>query len=149
LKSGYLAYDQRHVAKFHAVAFLPSDWQIGGGITWSSGLPFSFVSRAQSTDNVDYLQTRRLFGRRDLTTGKFSPELRNENRNHAVYDVNVRGQKNFVIGGVTAGAFFEVFNLLNSDDLRVYTINPSYTSLQADAERRFGRRFQIGIRLDF
>jgi hypothetical protein len=149
LKSGYLAYDQRHVAKFHAVAFLPSDWQIGGALTWSSGLPYSFVNRAPSTDNVVYSQTRRLFGRRDLNTGKFFPEQRNAHRNHAVYDINVRGQKNFVIGHVSAGAFFEVFNLLNTDDLRISEIDNFVNSLQAEETRRFGRRFQFGVQMDF
>ncbi|HEV8337096.1 MAG TPA: carboxypeptidase regulatory-like domain-containing protein [Candidatus Polarisedimenticolia bacterium] len=149
LKSGYLAYDQRHVAKLHAVAFLPSDWQIGGAITWSSGLPFSLVNRVRSSDDVLYPQNRTLFGRRDITTGKFYAESRNIHRNHAVYDINVRTQRNFVIGHMSAGAFFEVFNLLNTDDLRITEIDNSVDSLQAEETRRFGRRFQIGIQMDF
>jgi hypothetical protein len=149
LKSGYLSYDQRHVAKFHAVAFLPGDWQIGGGITWSSGLPFSFINRFQSSDDVNFTQTRRLFGHRDPSTGKFIPEQRNTHRNHSTYDLDVRAQKNLVLGKASAGAFFEVYNLLNSDALRVFEIDNRFRTLQSDETRRFGRRFQVGIQLDF
>jgi outer membrane receptor protein involved in Fe transport len=149
LKSGYLDYDQRHVAKFHAVSFLPADWQLGGTVTWSSGLPYSFTNRFQSGDNVDYIQTRRLFGRRDPNTGYFIEETRNAHRNHAVYDINVRTQKNFVIGRTAAGAFFEIYNLLNTDDLRISEIDNRQWALQAEETRRFGRRFAVGVQLDF
>ncbi|HEV8337344.1 MAG TPA: carboxypeptidase regulatory-like domain-containing protein [Candidatus Polarisedimenticolia bacterium] len=149
LKSGYLSYDQRHVARFNAVAFLPGDWQVGGSVNWSSGLPFSFVNRFQSGDNVQFTQTRRLFGYRDPNTGKFIPELRNAHRNHATYDLNVRAQKNLVLGKVSAGAFFELHNLLNSDALRVSEIDNRFRTLQSDETRRFGRRFQLGVQLDF
>jgi len=149
LKSGYLDYDQRHVAKIHLVSFLPGDWQLAGSITWSSGLPFSFTNRFQATDNVDFTQTRRLFGRRDPSTGYFIEELRNSHRNHSAYDINVRTQKNFVIGNTAAGAFFEIYNLLNADTLRVEEIDNRVRTLQADETRRFGRRFQFGIQFDF
>ncbi len=149
LKSGYLDYDQRHVAKFHAIAYLPGDWQLGGGLTWSSGLPYSFVNRFQSADSVDFAQTRRLFGHLDPNLGKFYEEPRNIHRNHAVYDISVRAEKKFVVGQVSAGTFFEVFDLLNSDDLRVFEIRDNETSLQALEIRDFGRRFQFGVALDF
>ena len=149
LKQGYLDYDQRHVAKFFATAFLPADWQLGGGITWSSGLPFSGVNRFQSDDNVEYVQTRRLFGSRDANTGIFRPEPRNAHRNHSVYDINVRTQKNFVVGHSAASAFLEIFNLLNQDDLRVFEIDDREVSLQAQETRAFGRRFQVGFQLHF
>jgi len=149
LKSGYLDYDQRHVAKIHLVSYLPADWRLGGSITWSSGLPFSFTNRFQSADNVDFTQTRRLFGRRDPNTGYFLEELRNSHRNHSAYDINVRTQKNFVIGNAAAGAFFEIYNLLNADTLRIAEIDNREDTLQAEETRRFGRRFQFGIQLDF
>jgi len=64
-------------------------------------------------------------------------------------------------GVCEAAAVIEVFNVLNTDDLRVFTYEPSKgefkpgqgillaTPLQLDAERRFGRRFQIGLQLQF
>ncbi len=149
LKKGYLNYDQRHVAKFHAIAYLPGDWQFGGGITYSSGLPWSMINRFRSSDNVDYPQIRRLYGYLEPNSGLFLEENRNLHRNKAVYQVDVRTEKRFVIGQVSAGAFFEIFNLLNTDDLRIYDIDNSFDTLQANEERDFGRRFQFGVHMDF
>ncbi len=149
LKRGYLNYDQRHVAKFHAVAFLPRDWQFGGGITWSSGLPFSMINRFRSSDNNGFPQIRRLYGYVEPNTGIFLDENRNIHRNKAVYEVNVRTEKRFVIGQVTASAFFEIFNLLNDDNLRIFEIDNSFDTLQATEQRDFGRRFQFGITMNF
>jgi hypothetical protein len=136
------------VVKVNATAFLPGDWHVGGTAQWASGLPYSFVDEFVALDNVGYAQSRKRFGYVEPYQG-FITEHRNSHRNHGVYNFNARAEKSFVIGKTSASAFFEVFNLLNSDDLRVYTINPNRRTLQADEERRFGRRFQIGVRLDF
>ena len=66
------------------------------------------------------------------------------------------------MGKVSSALFLEIFNLLNEDDLRIRTYDPSKagdtaagneaigaTHLQLDAERRFGRRFQVGFQFDF
>jgi len=145
---GFLDYDQRHVVKINAITYLPGDWRLGGTGQWASGLPYSFVDTFLAEDDVGYVQARRRFGYVDPFLG-FVTEHRNNHRNHAAYNFNVRSEKSFVIGKTSASAFFEVFNLLNSDDLRIHTLDSTRTSLQADAERRFGRRFQLGIRLDF
>jgi len=149
LKSGYLSYDQRHVAKLHAIAYLPADWQLGGAVNWTSGLPYSFVNRFQSNDNAEFIQTRRLFGQRDINSGFFYAEHRNTHRNHSAYDLSARLRKNFVMGHSAAGAFFEIYNLLNTDDLRVNEIDNRNATLQADEIREFGRRFQIGLQIQF
>ncbi len=149
LRYGYLEFDQRHVAKFFATAYLPGDWRIGGGITWSSGLPYSNVNRFVAGDNVDFAQIRRLYGYKDLNTGKFYDEDRNTHRNPAAYSIDVRTEKQFVMGKVSSGAFFEIFNLLNTDDLRVTEIDNRARSLQSVETRDFGRRFQFGIKMNF
>jgi outer membrane receptor protein involved in Fe transport len=149
LRNGYLGFDVRHVAKFFATAFLPSDWQVGGDISWFSGLPYSLVNRVLTADNVDFGQLRRIYGYRDPNTGIFYDEDRNMHRNHAFYVLNARTEKQFVIGKVSAGAFFEVFNLLNSDDLRVFEIDDRTAALQSTEIRDFGRRFQFGFKLNF
>ena len=147
-ESGFLDYDQRHVVKVNATAYLPGDWRLGGTAQWASGLPYSVVDEFVALDNVGYSQSRKRFGYVDPFQG-FITEHRNSHRNHAAYNFNARTEKSFVIGKASASAFFEVFNLLNSDDLRIYTLNSNRRSLQADEERRFGRRFQIGVRVDF
>ncbi len=52
-----------------------------------------------------------------------------------------------MLGNATASGFLEVFNLLNSDDLRIYAIYPEFAST-VDGERRFGRRFQVGFQVN-
>jgi len=162
---GYLDYDQRHVVKLNGTTFLPGDWQVGASMTWSSGLPYSVISRFFAMDNVDYQQFRTRFGFSQRTEGEqavFVPELRNTRRNDAELNVNLRAKKALVLGKFSSAVFFEVYNLLNRDDLRVYTYEPDRGAgsgsdelglrsipLQVDATRRFGRRFQVGFQIDF
>src|SRR2546425_3486993 len=48
---GFLDYDQRHVIKLNAVAFLPGDWRLGGTATWASGLPYSATTVYSDDDD--------------------------------------------------------------------------------------------------
>jgi hypothetical protein len=161
---GYLDFDQRHVVKLNAVIFLPRDWQVGCAASWASGLPYSIISRFFALDNVGYQQFRTRFGHTPLVHGevpRFVTLRRNILRNDATYDVNLRARKSLVVGRTSSALFFEVYNLLNTDDLRIFTyepdqpdrINPDGTltagPLQTDAVRRFGRRFQIGFQFEF
>ena len=162
---GYLSFDQRHVVKVNASIFLPRDFQLGIVTSWSSGLPYSVISRFFASDNTGYSQFRTLFGFTELNpsgTGlEFHSLPRNSERNGAVLDINTSIRKSFVLGRTTGAVSFEVMNLLNSDDLRVLTYEPvtgsgfdvggdgALTPLQLDATRRFGRRFQIGFQFSF
>jgi outer membrane receptor protein involved in Fe transport len=161
---GYLNYDQRHVIKLNAVAFLPGDWRLGGTITWASGLPFSGIVYYDDSDDVGFVQNRLLFGQLGNGGYGINPENRNIHRNAATYILNTRVMKSFVIGKASASAFLEVYNLLNSDSLRVDQLDqiPAQASFGASGpaiitpavisltgERDFGRRFQIGFQVDF
>jgi hypothetical protein len=160
---GYLDYDQRHVVKFNLSAFLPRDWQVGTAITWSSGLPYSVISRFFALDNADYQQFRTRYGtvERRADRWEFEPRRRNSERNEPIYDVNLRARKGLIVAGHSAAIFLEVFNALNTDDLRIVSYDPAplvgfdidnptaQGRLQLDATRRFGRRFQIGFQVDF
>ncbi|HEV8701378.1 MAG TPA: hypothetical protein VGV60_08925, partial [Candidatus Polarisedimenticolia bacterium] len=162
---GYLDYDQRHVVKLNGAAFLPGDWQVGASATWSSGLPYSVISRFFGSDNADYQQYRTRFGYTLLASGqepRFIPVRRNSGRNDSILDLNLRVRKAVVIGRTAAALVFEVFNVLNSDDLRILTYEPTpdifqvtldtrtpQGPLQIDAIRRFGRRFQVGMQIEF
>jgi outer membrane receptor protein involved in Fe transport len=171
---GYLDFDQRHVVKLNAVSFLPRDWQVGVSASWSSGLPYSVVSRFFGLDN-DYQQFRTLYGYRTIENGDliFKETGRNSGRNDSFYDINLHLRKSVVIGRISTALFLEVFNILNSDDLWIHTFEPNRGDgfnptqrntgsdvsvgtlplisgpLQLDAERRFGRRWQIGLQFDF
>jgi hypothetical protein len=165
---GYLDFDQRHVVKLSGMTYLPRDWQLGMAATWSSGLPYSNVSRFFALDSAGYQQYRTVYGSTQRTgdgnTFEFVPEPRNVHRNEAILDLNLRARKAFVIGRTAAAAFIEVFNVLNTDDLVIRTYEPDRPQdagpvtpeagglagpLQVDGVRRFGRRFQIGLQIDF
>ena len=169
---GALGFDQRHVVKLSTTVFLPGDWQLGFSGSWSSGLPYSVVSRFFAQDDHGYQQYRTRFGYVEEFIDEegepargFKTVPRNSERNAAFYDFNLRARKTIVLGRVSAGFFIEVFNLLNSDDLRIFTVeptapefrNPTPTTdpqnvlgpIELDAQRRFGRRFQLGFQLDF
>ena len=161
---GYLDYDQRHVVKVFGTTYLPHDWQVGSSMTWASGLPYSIVSRFFALDNEGYQQFRTRFGYTaiDPVSGpRFVPMGRNSRRNDRTIDINLNIRKSFVLGRTSAAAVVEVFNVLNTDDLRIFTYEPSKgqfkpgegillaSPLQLDAERRFGRRFQIGLQIEF
>ena len=160
-EESYLDYDQRHVIKFNAVAFLPGDWRLGGTILWSSGLPYSYVNHVNDTDDAGYREMRMLFGHLGTDGYGFTPERRNIHRNPASYLINTRIMKSFVLGKSAASAFLEVYNLLNADNLRVYSseevparylLNGAVRippSSRLVSERDFGRRFQVGFQIDF
>ncbi|HEV8376178.1 MAG TPA: carboxypeptidase regulatory-like domain-containing protein [Candidatus Polarisedimenticolia bacterium] len=145
---GYLDYDQTHVLKLNATSFLPGDWRLGGTIIYASGLPFSVIQETEANDDVGYVQARKVFGYYDRTRG-FVSENRNTHRNHASYLVNARTEKAFVIGKASASAFFEIFNLLNTDDLRIYSLDSGLVNLNINGVRSFGRRYQVGIQINF
>jgi len=162
---GYLSFDQRHVVKLNATVFLPRDFQLGFITSWSSGLPYSVISRFFASDNTGYAQFRTLFGYSavDRATNQleFHSLPRNSERNNAMLDLNASVKKSFVLGRTTGAVSLDVMNLLNSDDLYVTSYEPvtgtgydlgglsSLTPLQLDATRRFGRRFQIGVQFNF
>jgi hypothetical protein len=170
LEQGYLSYDMRHQVKVNLVTYLPHDWQLGGVLSWHSGLPFSVISRVRAFDNFDYLQDRTMFGYVRQASGEpntFIPMRRNSERNDAVYNVNLRASKAFVLGRLSSKFFMTVDNLLNTDDLTIRTENRNLTGiappsnpgqpprdsplsvLQLDSERRFGRRFEVGFQIEF
>ncbi len=159
---GYLAYDQRHQVKFNAVTYLPGDWQIGASLIWASGLPYSVISTFLALDSVDYAQFRTLYGQVERIPPeedvahqgfRFVRERRNLRRNPDAYEIDLEAKKAFVIGRMNSKLVLTVENLLNTDDLTIFTYQPSEPNrggaLQLDAERRFGRRFEIGFQFEF
>lgn len=145
--------------KLTSSLFLPGDWQLGIASSWSSGLPYSIISRFFAVDDYTYQQFRTRYGYTNAS-GTFVAVPRNSERNASVLDLNFSGRKNFVIGRNTAALVVEMFNVLNSDDLRVLTYEPNKgsgfvpgdqnvpsTPLQIDGTRGFGRRYQIGFQL--
>jgi outer membrane receptor protein involved in Fe transport len=136
---GFLDFDRTHVVKFSATTFLKRDFQLGGTVEWASGYPWSTIRRRRSNDDVGYVTFRRRY-----PTGQ-----RNDQRNDNTWLFNLALRKSFVIGKISAAATLDVQNLLNSDELRVFEINDSAVTNQVFGVRDFGRRYELGLVLNF
>ncbi|MFB3134042.1 MAG: TonB-dependent receptor domain-containing protein, partial [Rhodothermales bacterium] len=146
LEDGFLNYDQRHIFKFFAVAHLPKEFSVGGAITYASGLPFSVINRDFVVDDLGNATFRTVF----------PTAQRNDQRNRDYWTFDFNLKKSFTIGGrVRATASFDVFDLLNTDDLRIFSVNraaPNGLEIfdpGQPATREFGRRFQFGLEFYF
>jgi hypothetical protein len=153
---GYLDYDQRHIVRFNGTTYLPGAWTVGGILAWSSGLPYSTITQVFDLDNFEYGQARTLFGRIQPTSigdEVFVPERRNSQRNDPILSIDLQATKAFVIGRFVSKLILTVDNVLNQDNLRVFSYVPDNSdrsgSLQLTAERDFGRRYSIGYQLEF
>ncbi|HEX5044317.1 MAG TPA: carboxypeptidase regulatory-like domain-containing protein [Candidatus Polarisedimenticolaceae bacterium] len=140
----YLSYDQRHVVKVVAAVHAPHAWEVGGTVRWESGLPYSEIVAVESyyADNPEHgfdfplpqLRYRYVNGKR------------NTHRNPGYWTLDARVARQFRLGKkANLGLTFEGFNLLNDDTLRIVEI--SQGTLRG--VRRFGRRFQVGLRASF
>jgi hypothetical protein len=142
---GFLGYDQRHLVKLNARTIVPwwGGFRLGSTVQWESGLPYSLLDRRIVRDahtgfhgaEYNYLNDRTLY-----ETGQ-----RNDQRNESFWTLDVNFQKEFTIGPTTWSTQFEVFNLLNNDRLWIHDrINDAVI-----AERRFGRRYQVALKVNF
>ena len=132
-----LEFDQTHAVKITGMGFLPHGQTFGGSIRWSSGLPYSVVERQFSYDDWDNPSIRTSY-----------PEgPRNSVRNEGVWTVDLSYRKWFDLQVLDAGLGVEVFNVLNSDDLILTTVDRG--AVGSEFERRFGRRWQLGLELHF
>jgi hypothetical protein len=142
---GFLAYDQRHMVKVSAVTLTPWGLRIGGTLRWESGLPYPILLSRLTAFNVplDYggLGDRSIESRLRYPTGQ-----RNDQRNASFWNVDLRLAKEFNINRrVQLQLTAEVFNLLDDHTLRL----DSEVNYVSSGTRRFGRSFQLGVRLAF
>jgi len=142
---GALSYDQTHVVKINAVGLLGKGWRLGGLIGWESGLPFSILASRQTVygrppeyqNQVDMDQKFRF---------RYPSRQRNDQRNDSYWSIDLRVAKDLAISrAVHLQLSAEVFNLLNDDTL----ILGDQINGDNGGVRRFGRRWQIGMRLAF
>ena len=142
---GYLSYDQRHVFRLNAVTIAPKGIRLGGTIRWESGLPFSFVQ-----SSVIPFVLPKEYG--TIGVGGSQPNFtyptgsRNDQRNESFWNFDAR-----IAGNIRASRKVqmelsaEFFNLLNDNTLiQVNTVDGIF-----DGTRRFGRQYQLGLRLAF
>jgi len=142
---GFLSFDQRNVVKLSAVGLAGWGMRLGGTIRWESGLPFSvLVSRPtvygrppEYGNLVDMDQEFRF---------RYPTRQRNDERNPTYWTIDAKVAKDFAISkAVTGQVSVEVFNLLDDDTIALEDrINGVNTGI-----RRFGRQWQLGMRVAF
>jgi hypothetical protein len=150
---GPQSYDQRHVVKLNATTITPWGFRLGTAVSWQSGLPYSIV-----VDNLSYDQGIPQYGSISRATQTRRRRLyangqRNSERNTAYWNVDVRASKEFNVGSrVNMQISAEIFNLLN-DDTYIIWDPVTESGLQINganvATRRFGRRWQLGLKVAF
>jgi len=142
---GYLSYDQRHVFRLNAVTIAPKGIRLGGTIRWESGLPFSFVR----TSAIPFVLPE-AYGTIGVGGSQFNysypTEARNDQRNESHWNFDARIAGNIKVSRkVEMELTAEMFNLLNDDTLiQTDTIDGNFAGT-----RRFGRQYQLGLRLAF
>jgi hypothetical protein len=142
---GLLSYDQTHVVKINAVGLLGRGWTLGGLLRWESGLPYSELESRQTV----YGRPPEYQNQVDLDTKfrfRYPSRQRNDLRNSSFWTIDARVAKNFEFSSnFQFQLSAEVFNLLNDDTL---VLEDRINGLNGGV-RRFGRRWQLGMRLGF
>lgn len=142
---GFLDYDQRHVVSLSAVALTRWGLRLGGTVRWESGVPYSLLE-----DKLTVFARPPEYGNLGDTDQRFRFRYptgrRNDQRNPSYWTVDLRLAKEFKLArGGQLQLTGEVFNLLNDDTL----ILDDRINGESASSRRFGRRYQLGLRLGF
>jgi hypothetical protein len=135
---GFLDFDQTHRLILSGVTHFPGDQSLGGMVEWVSGLPYSRIRQKESADSFGSFTYRTTY-----PTGQ-----RNDQRNEGRWMLNLHYRKGFTCRGLSASVGVDVENLLNTDDLAVDTVDVD-AFIGVEAERRFGRRWQLSAELTF
>jgi outer membrane receptor protein involved in Fe transport len=150
--AGFQSYDQRDVVKLNATTVTPWGVRLGTAVSWQSGLPFSLVEERVSPDILP--PTTELFAapgarqRQIYVTGQ-----RNDQRNPSYWNVDLNAAYQMRLArGIDLQVSAEVFNVLDDGTLMVYNLDRE-RGIQLNGEneaiQRFGRQWQLGLKLAF
>jgi hypothetical protein len=146
----YLTYDQRHVLKLDGTYFLPLDFIVSASVRYQTGTPYSINVKQFSDFDGDGIPDP---GETPSgsPTGYYGD--RNSERNDNYWNLDLRGEKDFVFKGITVGVFADVFNVLNDQSTvatEKFMEDDGLGTITTTSEtKRFGRRFQLGFRINF
>jgi hypothetical protein len=151
-EQGYQSYDRRHALKVNATAVTPLGFRVGAAIQWQSGLPYSVLLQ-----DISILLTPPQYDNfyRQYSAPRivYPTHRRNDQRNRSYWNVDAKLVKELGLPkGMNLQLTAEIFNLLNSDTYAVYSRGLDSGSVingRAGGFRRFGRQYQIGVRLAF
>jgi outer membrane receptor protein involved in Fe transport len=152
-EKGYQSFDIRHAVKVNAIAITPWGFRLGGAVNWQSGLPYSILfQRVSSTTTLPPYN----FGKSYTSQRTAYPTgQRNDQRNTSAWNFDAKFVKELNLGkGMNLQLTAEIFNLFGENTYTVYNASPFVKSGQQIngsnvAFRRFGRQYQLGMRLAF
>ena len=149
---GFQSTDQRHVFKAVLTRVTPWGVRLGGTVVWQSGLPYSRIRQTLSYDTIPPVlgDFGGVEGRVRL---QYPTGVRNDQRNVSYWDFNLKAAREFRPSrGVSLQTSLEVFNLLNEGTYIIYNAGPglgAQVNGRNSAYRRFGRRYQLGLKVSF
>ncbi len=144
-EAGYLSFDRRHSLKVLATTITPWGFRLGGIATWQSGLPYSLLFRSASDSNS--LPAYEGFSQQFTSVRtRYVTHQRNDQRNKSAWNFDANLVKDINLAkGVHLQLQAKILNLLNQDTYVV--TNEINTTNQA--VRRFGRQYELELRLSF
>jgi len=149
---GFQSYDQTHVVKMNATTVTPWGIRLGTSVTWQSGLPYSLLTQDFSTDTLPP-STISIGGQGSRQRQTYPTGVRNDQRNDSFWNLDLKATKELRLGkSMNLQLSAEVFNLFDDDTFQVY--NPflqrgvNVNGID-EGRQRFGRSWQMGMRLSF
>jgi len=149
---GFLSFDRTHSVKVNATCITPWGFRLGGAARWESGLPYSIVVR--NVSNSASLPAYSNFGAQFSSARTRYPTLqRNDQRNGSAWNFDVNLVKEMSLPkGMNLQLQAKIFNVLGENTYVVYNSNTKLgeqVNGTDDATRRFGRQYEVGMRLAF
>jgi hypothetical protein len=150
-EKGYQSYDVRHALKVNATAIVAGGIRLGGTVQWQTGLPYSILlRRTAAASALPYYNIGNTFY--SVRTA-YPTHQRNDQRNAAAWNFDAKLVKEFNLPkGMNLQLTAEIFNLFGENTYVVYnqfTKSGQQVNGTNDATRRFGRQYQLGMRLAF
>ena len=150
-EKGYQSYDIRHAVKLNATTIIPGGIRLGGSVQWQTGLPYSILFRR--TSEASALPYYLILNDFRSTRTMYPTHTRNDQRNQSAWNVDAKLVKELNLPkGMNLQLTAEIFNVLGENTYIVYNQNTKsgqQINGTNEAGRRFGRQYQVGMRLAF
>jgi hypothetical protein len=154
-EKGFLSYDRTHQLKLNATRIFRGGIRLGTSVTWQSGLPWSILR--QDFSAVTYAPAVSEEGGLPSALNRFRylTGQRNDQRNNDYWNVDLKATKEFALPkGIQMQLSALVENLFNDGTYIIYNEAQNVQSGRQingvnEATNRFGRRYELSMRLAF
>ncbi|MDX1388566.1 MAG: hypothetical protein R3344_05225, partial [Acidobacteriota bacterium] len=132
-RRGFLSSDQRHVFKGSATTIVPwaGGFRFGGVLRWQSGLPYSTLERELAAEGPPRVRLAYVDG------------VPNDGQSESWWNLDLHIAKEWNLKAINLQLVLDVFNAFDDDALQAWRVVDDHLV----ATRRYGRHFQIGLRL--